>query len=260
MKNIIKGFIALFFLSISSSSIATILDIDFNGNQFLLETFESAETGSDFYRYGNPSGSSANPVYPGTTDLIPLFSDAAHIYTHINTLNNKLSFGIILEKPNGSGGGLFSADLDWAGPAVLSFVDDPGESGTINAAGPQSISLKWVDCCTDGFVISGFDPNDLFIDLTNVLGSDLTEVIFLSPDRNNTNFSFPQDEFNISIANCVPATDPNACVIITTPEPSIVFLFVLSCFGLYSSRRLLDVKEGRNLKLSQVVNIRKKSH
>ncbi|MCJ8297166.1 MAG: hypothetical protein MJK15_22465, partial [Colwellia sp.] len=161
---------------------------------------------------------------------------------------------------NGSGGGLFSADLDWAGPAVLSFVDDPGESGTINAAGPQSISLKWVDCCTDGFVISGFDPNDLFIDLTNVLGSDLTEVIFLSPDRNNTNFSFPQDEFNISIANCVPATDPNACVIITTPEPSIVFLFAISCFSLYSSRRLLDVKEGRNLKLSQVVNIRKTSH
>jgi len=237
MKNITKGFITLVFLIMSSSSIATILDIDFNGNQFLLETFESAETGSDFYRYNIPSESSANPVYPGTADLIPLLADALQIYTHLNTLNNELSFGIILEKPIGSGGGTFTADIDWSTPAVLSFVDDTDESGSIGVGGSQVISLTWIDCCTDGFVISGFDPDDLFIDLTSVSGSDLTQVVFLSPDRQNTSFSFPQEEFNISIGNCDPDTDPNGCVIIRISEPSVIILLGLSCLGLHCSRR-----------------------
>jgi len=244
MKNLIKGFVALVFLVVSSSSIATILDIDFNGNTFLLETFESAETGSAFYRYGNPSASSANPVYPGTAELIPLFADALQIYTHLNTLTNELSFGLILEKPNGSGGGSFSANLDWSDPAVLAFVDDPGESGALNVGGPQSVSFTWVDCCTDGFVISGFDPDNLFMDLSEVLGSDLTQVVFLSPDRNNTNFAFPEEEFNISISNCDPAQDPNGCEIPPRipgiPEPPVIFLFVISLFALCFSGRFLQ--------------------
>ncbi|MCW8865662.1 MAG: PEP-CTERM sorting domain-containing protein [Colwellia sp.] len=230
----IFGTILLIF---SFSGTAGVIDIDFNGTQFLLGTFESEESGSDFYRYGNPFTASANPVYPGTNTPIPLEADALQIFTHINTLTNELSFGIILEKPNGSGGGSFSTTVDWSDPAVLSFVDDPNESGNLGSGGPQDISLTWVDCCTDGFIISGFDPNDLFINLTQVTGDDLTSVIFLSPDRNNTRFDFPSDIFEISLQNCDPATDPNGCVIPPgqIPEPTSLILFAIG-LGLTSIR------------------------
>ena len=237
MKKLIISIISVISIMSSSSSMATILDIDFNGNQFLLGAFESAETGTEFYSYGSPFAASANPVYPGTTDPITLFADAMQIYSHINTLTNELSFGVILEKPNGSGGGTFATTASWSSPAVLSFVDDPGEDGPIGSSGPVDISLRWIDCCTDGFVISGFDPEDLFLDLINTSGSDLTDVIFLSPDRNNTSFAFPDDQFNISIASCNPDTDPNGCVIPSVPEPSILALFSLGLIGIAVARR-----------------------
>jgi len=205
---------------------ATILDIDFNGIDFLLGTFESAETGAQFYNYGSPWASSANPVYPDTLTPIPLEADALQIFAHTNTNTNQLSFGVILEKPNGSGGGTFSTTIDWSAPALLALVDDSGETGSLNNGGPQNINLSWIDCCTDGFVISGFDPQNLFIDLMNVTGSDLTKVIFLSPNRQNFEFEFPTDEFNISITNCDPQTDPNQCII-PVPEGKTVYTFFL---------------------------------
>lgn len=227
--------IALVLYFKASIVFATILDIDFNGTNFLLGTFESAETGASFYNYGSPFASSANPVYPGTTDPIPLEADALQIFAHINSNTNQLSFGVILEKPNGSGGGSFSTTINWSTPALLALVDDSGESGTLNAGGPQFISLNWIDCCTDGFVISGFDPNNLFIDLANVTGSDLSKVIFLSPDRRNREFAFPADEFNISITNCNPSTDPNQCII-PVPEPTGVFTFIAGLLVLWTRK------------------------
>ena len=246
MKNIIKAFIAANFIMLSSSSMAAILDIDFNGNQFLLETFESAESGTDFYRYGNPSASSANPVYPGTTDLIPLQADALQIYTHINSITNELSFGLILEKPNGSGGGSFNTIVDFSlnGPVstpALAFVDDPGEAGNspLGTTGAVTIDLDWINCCTDGFVISGFNPEDLFINLTEVSGSDLLDVIFLSPDGNDTTFGFPDVEFEISITPCDPQTDPTGCVIPPSPVPvpAAVWLFGTALIGFVGMSR-----------------------
>ncbi len=236
MKRFFNYLIAVV-LFCSPNAFAGVIEIDFNGTEFLLGTFESAETGTSFYNYGSPWASSANPVYPGTTDPIPLVADALQIFAHINTNTNtnELSFGVILEKPNGSGGGSFSTTIAWSAPAVLAFVDDPGESGTLNAGGSQNISLSWLDCCTDGFVISGFDPDNLFIDLTSVTGSDLTQVIFLSPNKQDTSFEFPQDEFNISIKNCDPDIDPNGCII-PIPEPTTLAIFALGFFGLISSR------------------------
>ena len=141
---------------------AAVLDIDFNGTQFLLGAFESAQTGAEFYSYGNPSAASANPRYPDDNTLIPLQADALQIFAHVDTRDNKLSFGIILEKPNGSGGGSFATTVDWSEPALLSLLDDPNEGPAIvGQGGPQDFVFNWSTCCTDGFVISGFDPTDL---------------------------------------------------------------------------------------------------
>jgi hypothetical protein len=233
MKSFTKLLLGVLCLLMSTQVYSSILNINFNGDEFLLGSFESAETGASFYRYGSPSAASANPVYPGTSTLLPLEADALHIFSHLNSLTNELSFGLILEKPNGSGGGTFSATVAWSVPALFAFADDPGETGVIGSAGPLDISLAWVDCCTDGFVISGFNPTDLFLNLTNVGGSDLTKVIFLSPDRNNTRFDFPTNQFNISIQSCNPQTDPNGCVISTIPEPatwSLLLLAVIRAF------------------------------
>jgi hypothetical protein len=233
MKILSKLLLGVVCLLMPAHGYSAILNIDFNGSEFLLGSFESAETGAEFYRYGNPFAASANPVYPNTTDVLPLEADALHIFSHLNTLTNELSFGVILEKPNGSGGGAFSATVAWSTPALFAFVDDPNETGSIGSAGPLNISLAWINCCTDGFVISGFDPADLFIDLTNVGGSDLTKVIFLSPDRNNTRFDFPTDQFNISIKSCDPQTDPNGCVIPSIPEPATWSLMLLAVIGAF---------------------------
>ena len=239
MKNIIWHLCTAVVLSLSSSiASAAVLDIDFNGSQFLLGTFDSAETGTDFYNYGSPWAASANPVYPGTTTPIPLEADALQIFSHVNTLTNELSFGVILEKPNGSGGGSFNASIDFSTPAALAFLDDPNEGGN-SALGTTSsinIDLDWVNCCTDGFVISGFDPEDLFIDLYNVTGSDLDRAIFLSPDGQNTQFAFPDDVFSISIGSCDPQTDPNQCVI-SVSEPSTFALLAFGLFGIGLMRR-----------------------
>jgi hypothetical protein len=240
MNKFKKVLVATCILLTSSYTNAAVLNIDFNGTEFLLGTFDSAETGTSFYKYGSPFTASANPVYPDTLLPIPLEADALQIFTHINTINNLLSFGIILEKPNGSGGGTFSTNIDWSDPAILAFVDDPGETGVVGSGGPQSFSLQWIDCCTDGFVISGFDPEDLFINLTNVMGSDLTTVIFLSPDGqgSNTRFDFPDQEFEISIVPCDPQVDPDMCVIPPRiPAPAPIALLGLGLTLLAWSRR-----------------------
>lgn len=81
MENFIKGFWAAMFLVVfSSNAIASVLNIDFNGTQFNLGTFDSAESGADFYRYSTDFASSAAPKYPGTNDLIPLMADALQIF------------------------------------------------------------------------------------------------------------------------------------------------------------------------------------
>jgi hypothetical protein len=233
MKNLTHLTAWLLLAAFSGRAAATVLDIDFNGSQFLLGSFESAESGADFYRYDSPALASANPVYPGTTNLIPLQADALQIFSHTDTRDGSLSFGAILERPNGSGGGSFAANVDWSSPAVLTFVDDPDESGVLGAGGPQSLSLAWIDCCTDGFVIGGLDPETLFLNLTNVVGSDLSSVIFLSPDGQNSNtvFDFPTEQFSISIAACDPATDPNQCQI-PPPDGSVSAPGTLALFGL----------------------------
>lgn len=243
MEKVIKICIFAPFILFSCNTLAAVLDIDFNGTKFLLGSFESAESGSDFYRYGNPANASANPVYPGTSTLIPLQADALQIFSHTDTRDGSLSFGAILEKPNGSGGGSFFADVNWSDPALLAFVDDPGETGTLGSGGPQSLALNWINCCTDGFVIGGLDPEDLFLDLISVTGDDLFSVIFLSPDGQNSNriFDFPEDEFSISIVACDPETDPNQCQTAppngSIPVPGTAALFGLGLVGLGWSRR-----------------------
>ena len=244
MNKTFKFFLSLFALILSSNTYAVVLDVDFNGSDLLLGTFDSNETGKSFYKYGTPWKSSANPVYPGTSTALPLEADAIHIFAHTNTKgtsdtsDDELSFGVILEKPNGSGGGSFNATVDFSQPAELAFLDDPNEAGN-SSLGTQdtiNIDLDWIDCCTDGFVLSGFNPTDLFIDLLNVSGSDLSKVIFLNPNAQHVSFDFPTNTFNISIGNCDPQTDPDNCIL-PTPIPAPLALMGLGLVAIGYTRR-----------------------
>ena len=175
-----RMYFSIIFLLFTTSTLAgPVLDIEFNGSQLLLGTFEGTKSSSEFYSYGSPNGASANPRYPDTGELIALQADTLQIFSYLETDTNILSLGFILEKYQGSGGGTFQTQATWSDPARVSLLDDPGETGSNITDTSRDFNFTWVNCCTDGFVISGFDPDDMFLDLKNTTGSDLTNVVFL---------------------------------------------------------------------------------
>ena len=73
-------------------------------------------------------------------------------------------------------------------------------------------------------MISGFDPDDLFLSISDVSFDDLDQVIFLNPVGEFTSFAVsPENPININIAPCDPETDPSGCVIPNpVPAPALM--------------------------------------
>ena len=220
MNNFVRVLlISLCFLSPRALS-ALITDITVYGNTYTVTAFETAETGASFYGYNSPIGSSANIEQIGT-----LADQALQLFVHLNTLNNEVSLGVIFEAPSNIDGGSFTGSATVASGVYLALSDDPNEVTQPGGAGTQvNINMAWLTCCTDGFVLSGFDPNDISLDLTGTLNG-ITDLILYSANEEDTVIPISQTgEIDLSTATSVN-------------EPEVMWLAALMALILFTSRK-----------------------
>lgn len=176
------------------------------GTTGTLETFSNAQSALEFYNLGNFS---ANPAFS-------LTSGGVHLFIHHDTSTDIYSLGAIIDsRDDGSGGRLRGTISGFPLSAVVALSDDPGEV-VISTPGTVSVNARWFNCCTDGFIVSGIDPNNLNVtfDFTTVQGLDT--FVFTSP----TGFS-----------SAPLGTGTVGFAVSTAPEPATWAMMILGFLG-----------------------------
>jgi hypothetical protein len=140
---------------VSQESVAGSGDFDANVVGYITP-FSTGLTAANFYRYGNPDGSSYNGE--GNGGPLPV-SSLSQIF--LVSASDGLFLTVLHDNPNDGSGG--TADTRWdlvndtAGFAVRD--DNPGnDTYTVSNGNTTFVAdQQWNNCCTDGYMIGSLD-------------------------------------------------------------------------------------------------------
>ncbi|MGB0722208.1 MAG: hypothetical protein ACPGU7_07390 [Gammaproteobacteria bacterium] len=163
-------------LAISPLAHAWEYSVSNNGNSSSFETIASAESGADYYNFFSASG---HPEFGAQ-------SNTAFLWLHENTNTGDLSLSLILDAVNdGSGGAVTAYYTGLPDGSYVSLADDGSE---LNKTGVHTATgnWRWIDCCTDGGVVSGLEDGEAWsIDFDVSAYSGINSWVFLSGPYNS---------------------------------------------------------------------------
>ena len=180
-----------------------------NGGSLLgqIGVYAEAASAADFFNRVSRSGTP--PFAPASNGL--------HFFLHHDTTTDVYALGAFLDSRNdGTGGTLRGTISGLPLSAVVALSNDNNEAQLV-APGSVALNFRWVDCCIDGFVITGIDPDNLnvSIDLNSISGLD--SVYLASPSAVTSVASLTGDSFSLTVSSA--------------PEPAVWMLMILGFAG-----------------------------
>lgn len=125
----------------------------------------NAESAATVYDYGGAVASSYSGVTP------PAVADTSQLF-FVET-SEGLSLFNVHDAPGGNGGSASAVFMLAGATAGVLVNDDPAEA-TLDVGGAMFTSThNWLDCCTDGTVIGGWDADEdwsMTVDVTAIVG------------------------------------------------------------------------------------------
>ncbi|MEE9328811.1 MAG: PEP-CTERM sorting domain-containing protein [Parvularculaceae bacterium] len=210
VKSIIVGLAIATLWQAPAQANTSLFNVRDTGGNWLggMTTISEARSAVDYYSLSSWS------AHPGFN----LNANGMHMFLHEDTTTGVFSLGVVLDRISDGSAGRLNGSLSGLGAgASVALSDDAGEA-TIISPGTASFNFRWFNCCTDGFVISGVDPNNLSL-VFNVLSSNgLTDLYFVNGNGSMTSSPISNGTFSFSVSSA--------------PEPSTWGLMIFGFIGM----------------------------
>ncbi|MEO0878946.1 MAG: hypothetical protein AAFY22_04455 [Pseudomonadota bacterium] len=187
--------------------------------------FETAETAAAFY------GANNTPPFSVPTDGLTFFF-------HRDTTTDIVSLGLTVDSVNdGTRGTLRGSITGLPAAAVVTRADDNPSEFSITSPGTAQFNFRFFNCCTDGGVISGIDPENFAFNIAIDSATGLTGTYIAGPGGITSLGVAPGGGVKFAVA--------------ASPEPDAWALFILGFLGaagaMKKQRRIREVASPKPL-------------
>ena len=169
----------------------------------LIDTISTAQSGAQYY---NRSNASANP------DFEPQ-NGGLHLFLHRNTITGEYSIGLVADSRNDNSGGRLRGSLNGLGATSFLALADEASEVSMPTPGTAVFNFRWFNCCSDGFVVGGIDPNTLSLNFDITSSTGLTDFYFAGPGGALTSAPLGASALSFTVA--------------AAPEPSTWALMIM---------------------------------